>query len=517
MKPHLMFKDRDFADLEVPPNAQALIQDLELNTLFDAMALGDETLLRMAKKTILSSLTEVESILYRQAILEDCLKNPFIIRQIYEIADDSIINKRRHYWGVLSRYPGSVLHGSTAVLQMLMAQLRKLREIADRHAGRFASEGFRTFFEMLIRELDDHYFTTVRNHLHTLQFRDGILIGAEIGQGNKGTGYTVRKSQEKKPCWFRRIFSRKSDAFAFHIAPRDEAGARALSELRDRGINLAANALAQSADHILDFFKILQIELAFYIGCLNLHEQLPDGAPVCFPLPAKSGYRRHSFRELYDVCLALTLGRKVVGNDLDADDKELMIITGANQGGKSTFLRSLGLAQVMLQCGMFVPARGFCSNICAGLFTHYRREEDTALKSGKLDEELRRMRGIADSLKPNSMLLFNESFAATNEREGSEIARQITYALLERQIKVFFVTHLYEFANSLLEGGRENAIFLRAERQRDGLRTFKIVEGNPLQTGYGEDLYNRIFVCATPPSEGCSTETPSHSAGSNPA
>ena len=92
------------------------------------------------------------------------------------------------------------------------------------------------------------------------------------------------------------------------------------------------------------------------------------------------------------------------------------------------------------------------------------------------------------------MLLFSESFAATNDREGSEIARQIVSALLERRIKVFFVTHLYEFAHGFYDQNMSNAIFLRAERQVDGGRTFKIMEGEPLQTSYGEDLYNRIFI-----------------------
>jgi DNA mismatch repair ATPase MutS len=115
------------------------------------------------------------------------------------------------------------------------------------------------------------------------------------------------------------------------------------------------------------------------------------------------------------------------------------------------------------------------------------------MKSGKLDEELSRMSDIIDNIMSNSLVLFNESFAATNEREGSEIARQIVSALLEKRIEVFFVTHLYEFAHGFYDKGMENAIFLRAERQADGARTFKLIEGEPLQTSYGEDLYISIF------------------------
>lgn len=108
------------------------------------------------------------------------------------------------------------------------------------------------------------------------------------------------------------------------------------------------------------------------------------------------------------------------------------------------------------------------------------------------------MSDIVDFLAPNSMLFFNESFAATNEREGSEIARQIVRALLEQHIKVFFVTHLYEFAHGFFDREMEEALFLRAERTADGNRTFKLIEGEPMQTSYGEDLYYEIFEADSP-------------------
>jgi hypothetical protein len=75
-----------------------------------------------------------------------------------------------------------------------------------------------------------------------------------------------------------------------------------------------------------------------HFGCLNLHEQMSQmSAPMSFPLPVTTGERRFSCKQLYDVSLALSMRRKVVGNDVSADNKQLVIITGANQGGKSTF------------------------------------------------------------------------------------------------------------------------------------------------------------------------------------
>lgn len=495
MKVFLMYRNRDFDPKQkLPPDYAALIQDLELNTLFETMAREDKFLFDIAKQALLSSLTDPDTIRYRQEILKDCLKHPEVIRQIYDLPIQAIHNKQRGWLGIFSRYVDGILSGGVQLLEMFVDLLKKLRRIADENAAHFESEGFARFFAMIQQELGDDYFAVVEEHLKTLKFPKGVLVSAELGTGNEGTHYVLRKANHDGRNWLKRVLIRNSPVYSYALHPRDDAGAEALGELRNRGINLVANAVAQSADHIDSFFNMLRIELAFYIGCLNLSEQLTSlGEPIAFPVPAESRERKHSFQGLYDVCLALTKKAPVVGNDVNADGKDLVMITGANQGGKSTFLRSIGLAQLMMQCGMFVPAESFSANCCAGLFTHYKREEDATMKSGKFDEELSRMSALVDMLTPDSMMLFNESFAATNEREGSEIARQIVRALLEKRVKIFFVTHLYDLAHSFAVKKMENAIFLRADRQADGTRTFKLIEGEPLQTSFGEDLYQRIF------------------------
>jgi DNA mismatch repair ATPase MutS len=496
MKAHLMYRERDF-DLQqlLPPNEAALTQDLELDTLFHAMAGSDEFLFQVAKQAMLSGLRDdADTILYRQAVLQDCLRNEAVVKNIYDIAIAAIERKRAGWLGVFSHYPSSILYEAVRLLQMLMDVVGQLKRVAVENADQFESPGFKTFFATLKTELADDYFARVQAQLEELKFNDGVLMSAELGDGNQGVHYVLRQSLQSKPNWLQRIFSRNSSAYTFHLDGRDEAGFRALSELQDAGINLVANAVAQAADHVLSFFVMLQTELAFYIGCLNLRRQFEfKKSPVCFPVPAPFGARKHSFKELRDAGLVLSMERSVVGNDLAADGKNLFIITGANQGGKSTFLRSVGVAQLMMQSGMFVAAESFSADICRNLFTHYKREEDATMKSGKFDEELARMSGIVDWLTPDSLLLFNESFAATNEREGSEVARQIVRALLETRVKIFFVTHFYEFAHDFWESKLDNAIFLRAERQADGQRTFKLLSGEPLETSFGADLYEEIF------------------------
>ncbi|MBK8985070.1 MAG: DNA mismatch repair protein MutS [Chloroflexi bacterium] len=495
MKAFLMFPEQDF-DWQRPllPHHQPLIQDLELNTLFQAMAQDDDYIFEVSKKAVLASTRDVDVIRYRQSILQDCLNNTAVVRAIYQIPIEAILNKRRGWMGIYTSYPSGILNSAVEMVQMFMELLKKLKQIANTHAGQFQSEGFARFFAMIQTELNDDYFSLVQDHLKALKFRDGVLLSATVGRGNEGTDYVLRQPNDNDQNWLERVFSPKAPVYSFRLHPRDDHGARAVADLKNRGINLVANALAQSSDHIDSFFKMLRAELAFYVGCLNLADQLKQmGAPTAFPVPVDSTERRHTYGGLYDLCLALTLKQNIIGNDGAADGKDLVMITGANQGGKSTFLRSIGLAQLMMQCGLFVPADSFRANVCEAIFTHFKREEDASMTSGKLDEELSRMSLIVDAITPHSMLLFNESFAATNEREGSEIGRQIISALLEKRIKIFFVTHLYELAHGFYRRGMANAFFLRAERQEDGERTFKVTRGSPLQTSFGIDLYNNIF------------------------
>ena len=496
VKPHLMHSDRDF-DLQqpLPWNESALMQDLELETLLQAMARNDKLIREVAHRALLAGWgNDPDTVHYRQAIMQDGLRNPAILRSLYALTLEVAEKRRSIYW-FGSRLPASMLYGAIEKMQVFVRSLRRLRDIGRTHVGRFASEGFIALFSMLERELTDSYFAQIEAHLHELKFRNGVLISAELGTGNAGRNHILSQPRKDARHWLRRLFDKRPPGYTFHLPARDDAGARALSELRDRGIRPVAEALSGAAEHIDQFFQTLRAELAFYVGCLNLHEQLVAlGAPMCFPRPLPADSRRSCFQGLYDPCLALTMGRRVVGNTVDTKGKSLIIVTGANQGGKSSFLRGMGLAQLMMQGGMFVAAEVYEGALCTALFTHYKREEDSTLESGKFDEELARLSGIVDHLKPNAMVLFNESFASTNVREGSEIAQQVVSTLLERSIRICFVTHLHRFAHDLFIHSTAPALFLRAERLPNGTRTFLMVEGEPLTTSYGKDVYEKIFA-----------------------
>ena len=157
MKALLMHRKRDF-DLAQEParNEAALMQDLELDTLLSAMAGEDEFLLDVAHKALLCGLqNDMDTIIYRQAALKDSLKNPEVVRSLYDLAVEAIVTKQNQRLGIFSHNPSAILHGAINLVEMFTGILEKVRNVAKEHAEEFESEAFRNLFAMLEEELSD--------------------------------------------------------------------------------------------------------------------------------------------------------------------------------------------------------------------------------------------------------------------------------------------------------------------------------------------------------------------------
>ncbi len=506
MRPLLLAPSDAASGLPQIANADDLIRDLELPTLLSAMSGDDEYIWGIARQSLLLPLVDPPSIRYRQEALEDALEHPSVVRELYDIATEAVESEKERFFGMFRDNPDSTLGGSVRLLELLVPMLRRLRAVADRHVAEFGSQAFTGFYAMLREQLSDEYLDEVERHIRNLDPRRGVELATRMGHVGETLDYRVlRPRRNGWRDWIPSVMSRSS--YSFEIPPRDHAGFRALGDMRGRGINEVANALGQSSDHVRGFFAGLRQELAFYVGCLNLADRLAaKGEPTCMPIVAAAGEADLTATDLYDVSLSLQFDERVVGNDIDGSGASAVFITGANGGGKSTFLRSVGLAHLMMQAGMFVGATSFADAVSTGLFTHYPREEDTTMQKGKLEEELARISEIADHIGPGALLLCNESFASTNEREGAEIGRQLVRAMTESGVRVVYVTHLFDLAHSF--ENEDAVLFLRAERRSDGGRTFRLHEARPLETSYGEDLYRQIFDSSRAAAQGGSGTQP---------
>jgi DNA mismatch repair ATPase MutS len=483
-----MFRDRnvEFGVLGTF-GKELLLADLELPRILKAMSAGDETIYSACETALFQPLTDIARIKYRQDILADARRSPEVVRALYSVVVDATTSQNHSFRAFSTTASSSLYRSALDFLSDFINGLFALRQIADKSGKGFTSEGLRNLFDLFQREMDDAYFKKVREKLRELQDAgDETYFSAKLGHYLQGVNYVFRKTdRHAKRAW--------RTAASYTIPDKEEqTGQRDFSSRSDRALNEVANTLAAAAKSLDSFYTLLRNELAFYIGCLNLEDALAaENKPVCMPeLLPMPGFERYG-RQLYDVSLVLTKKTTVVAGDFDSHGRPLMIITGANQGGKSTFLRSIGQAQIMAQAGMIVGGEVCRFPIRSGLFTHFKREEDSRMKSGKLDEELTRLARALEFIKPGAVVMFNESFASTNEREGSEILRQITRAFREIGVEIFSVTHLYAYSESYMSN--PETLYLRAQRLESGERTFLIEEGLPQVTAYGEDLYNEIF------------------------
>ncbi len=253
--------------------------------------------------------------------MKDCLKHPEALRELYRIPIEFFQRKRDQWLWVSPRYSSNaaILNASLDLLTASLDLLHRLRRIADSCAERFASPGLRRFTARVQAELGAAYLQTVRHHLRRLRFPRGVFLRVRLGKGNEGTDYALCQTDESERGWLKRLFSRGSPSFSYTLHPRDEAGARALGELRDRGLAAVALAAAQAAEALESFFQVLRWELAFYLGCLNLYDALAAlGEAIAFPKPLPASERRFFCTGLCDPNLALPRGARVVGNDVAA-------------------------------------------------------------------------------------------------------------------------------------------------------------------------------------------------------
>ncbi|MCU1641407.1 MAG: mismatch repair protein [Nocardia sp.] len=477
----------------VAVNGDRAFGDLGMESLYAAMAADDQIVLESVRTILPATVVDPEVIRHRQAVLADCCAHPAVIRKLFEI---SVEPTRIQRWPVgVGRRSGGKLMLALQPLTDLITCLRRLRALCEQHAALFSSPGLSDLMTTVIERFDDDYLDAVEATLATLYFEHGVHIGAGLGTGNKITNIVLREPIRPRRGRFG-LDRRSGRAFEPIEDPeaRSNPGLNPVKQLKDRALIDVAEVVSYAADHVHDFFLRLRTELAFYIGCLNLRDRLTQvGLPTCLPAIHAAGTPRLRCTGLRDITLSLAADRAVIGNDVDADTRSLLVVTGANNGGKSTFLRSLGAAQLMMQCGMFVIADSFESDIRDGVFTHFVTDEDRTMAHGKLVDELVRMRSIVDRIGPNSLLLCNESFASTSERDASRIAAPLIDALVDAGVKIVFVTHLYEFAHQRDQATHSTDLFLRAGHLPNGSRTFHITPGTPEPGSHADEIFRQVF------------------------
>lgn len=246
-------------------------------------------------------------------------------------------------------------------------------------------------------------------------------------------------------------------------------------------LNLCQN-ISRINSAIKEFFANILSGVEFYRAALILKKYIEDKKiSFCMPdiVDLSSGILA---KGLYDLGLASSTDEEITANDVCMEKGKILIITGHNRGGKTTFLKSVGIAQILAQSGLFVPAIQYSCPIYQGILTHFPSEEDDMLSNGKLAEELKRLKKDFHMLKGGGLALFNESFSTTTTKEGAEIGMDVLRAVRDSGSHAIFVTHLMELAKSRHLIG--DTLSLSTENSH----SYKIIEGDPLPNIYAYEM-----------------------------
>ncbi len=248
-----------------------------------------------------------------------------------------------------------------------------------------------------------------------------------------------------------------------------------------------------------DFLLNLMPEIEFLVRGTALLRKLRDkGLYLCKP-EITDGAPVFRATELYNPCVALKVDDEIITNDVDfcREDALIFVLTGPNRGGKSVITCAIGLAQAMLQLGMFFPAKEATVSIADGIFTHFPTGADDTIDKGRLGEECARLRDIFAEVSDKSLVLLDESLSSTGAYEASYIAAEVLASFSRVGCRCLFSTHLHELAAEIdainartqdVGGAKIDTLVAGIE---EGKRSFKIVRAKPDGKSYARDIADK--------------------------
>jgi len=214
------------------------------------------------------------------------------------------------------------------------------------------------------------------------------------------------------------------------------------------------------------------------------------------------------------MALVLAHPNKVVASDAQFDDSgRIAILTGPNSGGKTTYIRSVGLAQVMFQAGLHLPAASARISPIDALFTHFPALETR--QEGRLAEEAARLRHVFQRATANSLVLLNETFSSTSSGEAGYLGQDMLCGLRAIGARAIFATHLIELAERIeaIEGivSGESKLYslvagVNVNTAGEGSPTYEITRGTPHGQSYAREIARRHGISLEQILEGRKTE-----------
>lgn len=234
--------------------------------------------------------------------------------------------------------------------------------------------------------------------------------------------------------------------------------------------------LNQYDQNYLDFIDFMlnefELESQFYIAFRNYRDKMKEmNFHFCYPVITND----FKITEGYDLALAkMNTGKKksVIFNDAYFEPKEqFFVVTGPNQGGKTTFARAIGQMLYFNSIGLMVPARTASFPVFDGIYTHFAAEETMDSGAGKLKEELLRLKPMMEQVTGRSFIIINEIFTSATSYDAYIMGKRVLDYFMSKECLGIYVTHIHELTK---EDDRIVSLIATLKSEDSNIRTFKI-------------------------------------------
>lgn len=490
---HSILFDQPVSADTLASEAPACFADLNLDQMVDALTAGREEY--DLKPFLYAPLHDVESVQYRHDILRD-LENTDVFtcvtsfaRQMRRVRQHLAQAEQLYYKYQKERW---FLDGVALYCEAVRTLATELTQVDAR------SRGFQAFRAYLSAYVSSDSFGSLAAEARKLQDDLAAVRYCVHIQGSRITvsGYGGESDYSADVAeTFARF--RQGNVKDYRVAlpdPRDmnhveahvlDFVARLNPEVFEALDQYCARHRAYLDDTIRAFDREVQVYLA-YLAYIKPFQSV--GLPFCYPEVSSRSKVEHA-RDTFDIALAAKLVPEqatVVCNDFALSDPErIIVVTGPNQGGKTTFARLFGQLHYLASLGLSVPGSTARIFLPDQILTHFEQEEDLSALRGKLEDELVRMHTILGQATADSVLILNESFASTTLHDtlflGTEVLRQIV-ALDALCVYVTFVDELSALGETVV------SMVSTVVPENPAQRTYKIIRQPANGLAYAEAL-----------------------------
>lgn len=494
---------------------EALQEDLNLDKILD-FVFQDEKCKKKATllNVIMDMETDISNINYRLDITEELLEKPYFSSRILEITSQArlLSGDRKIIVSYRRTNPFKQLKSGAELLLNYLELFQMLSEVLEDQDS-YRAEGLQNLAKYVIGYVTSSDYQELRTILQQLRKSRDDSFNFKLSL-TRDLNYRLRQAvfieldneipyqldfKEKRSILGGLFGRHREDSNELVIADPRFLGQRCVIEVIEKSFQHLGGIVSSITSALTRFFSNLEKEMLFYKAIVEMIQTLDKlGLQTCRPQFCSHKSKQFQAAGIYDMSFALHLATKeefsteiIVKNQIYMNNEhgQIFIVTGPNQGGKTTCLRTIGIIQLLAQAGIFVPVESAVISPVDQIFTHFSSIEKADSDRGRLEEEMIR--------------------SSTNSREGTVIAEEILKALSIIGTRVVFVTHLYGLAtridqiNASTEGitrlvsmvaGIEQPNQYEDNKDRIIKRTYLVKPGKPLPTGFASDIAHQYGI-----------------------